>query len=327
MLDGLHVQVEPAPRRCARACRAATPRRVHRLDLGALRPRHPARDPQALPLRAARRPRRRRRAAGRDHRAGAGPLGRRPTRTSADEFADALRRRARRPGARRAARRRAPLALGRAARETVDLVTDFLLDDERATAPGGSPRSPRRRSWSPSTSLLDPRISDLPAAEFRTWLFETEGFTIWNGQWYAGHHTPGYSIVFPPLAALLGGPEVVGAISTLASAAIFERIVRRHFGPRGALGRALVRLRGGHAAVLVAAAVGPRARRSRSAAVLALQHRTPVARRAARRAGDAVEPGRRRVPGDGRRRLGAGRPRTGATARWSPPPACCRRSS
>jgi hypothetical protein len=79
--------------------------------------------------------------------------------------------------------------------------------------------------------VLDPRISDLPAAEFRTWLFEKQGFTIWNGQWYAGHHTPGYSIVFPPLSALLGGPEVVGALSTLASAAIFERIVTRHFGP------------------------------------------------------------------------------------------------
>jgi len=84
--------------------------------------------------------------------------------------------------------------------------------------------------------LVDPRISDLPAAEFRTWLFENQGFTIWNGQWYAGHHTPGYSIVFPPLAALLGGPGVVGAISTLASAAIFERIVNRHFGPRARWG-------------------------------------------------------------------------------------------
>jgi hypothetical protein len=80
--------------------------------------------------------------------------------------------------------------------------------------------------------LMDPRISDLPAAEFRTWLFEHEGFTIWNGQWYSGHHTPGYSIVFPPLAALLGGPEIVGALSTLASAVIFAAIVRRHFGPR-----------------------------------------------------------------------------------------------
>ena len=86
---------------------------------------------------------------------------------------------------------------------------------------------------------LDPRISDLPAAEFRTWLFETEGFTVWNGQWYAGHHTPGYSILFPPLAALLGGPEVVGALATLASAVLFERIVTRHFGPSARWGALL----------------------------------------------------------------------------------------
>lgn len=87
--------------------------------------------------------------------------------------------------------------------------------------------------------IVDPRISDLPAAEFRTWLFEREGFTVWNGQWYGGHHTPGYSILFPPLAALLGGPEVVGALATLASAAIFERIVTRHFGARACWGALL----------------------------------------------------------------------------------------
>jgi hypothetical protein len=93
--------------------------------------------------------------------------------------------------------------------------------------------------------LIDPRISDLPAAEFRTWLFETEGFTIWNGQWYAGHHTPGYSIVFPPLAALLGGPEVVGALATLASAVLFEQIVHRHFGPSARWGALLFGLGAG----------------------------------------------------------------------------------
>jgi hypothetical protein len=92
---------------------------------------------------------------------------------------------------------------------------------------------------------IDPRISDLPAAEFRTWLFETEGFTVWNGQWYAGHHTPGYSILFPPLAALLGGPEVVGALATIASAALFERIATRHFGPAARWGAVLFGLGAG----------------------------------------------------------------------------------
>src|SRR5918994_2690833 len=76
--------------------------------------------------------------------------------------------------------------------------------------------------------VAQPFSADLAAQVYRTDLFEEFGFTLWNGQWYAGHHTPGYSIVFPPLAALLGGPEVVGALSTLAAAALFERIVTRH---------------------------------------------------------------------------------------------------
>ena len=120
--------------------------------------------------------------------------------------------------------------------------------------------------------VMDPRISDLPAAEFRTWLFETEGFTIWNGQWYAGHHTPGYSILFPPLAALLGGPEVVGALATLASAAIFERIVTRHFGPAARWGALLFGLGVG---TLLFSSRLPWALGATFAlaAVLALQHR------------------------------------------------------
>jgi hypothetical protein len=79
---------------------------------------------------------------------------------------------------------------------------------------------------------IDPRVYDLPAAEFRTWLFEQQGFTIWNGEWYGGHHTPGYSILFPPLAALLGGPEEVAAVATVAAAALFEPLCRAHFGAR-----------------------------------------------------------------------------------------------
>jgi hypothetical protein len=81
---------------------------------------------------------------------------------------------------------------------------------------------------------IDPRISDLPAAEFRAWLFEHEGFTVWNNNWYAGHHTPGYSILYPPLSAWLGGPEVVGAIYTVAAAALFEPLLRHHFGAKAA---------------------------------------------------------------------------------------------
>jgi len=78
--------------------------------------------------------------------------------------------------------------------------------------------------------LLQPHPVDLAAHEFRAALFEREGFTLWNGQWYSGHHTPAYSVLFPPLAALLG-PMVVGVLSCLAAAVLFEPLARGHFGP------------------------------------------------------------------------------------------------
>ena len=51
--------------------------------------------------------------------------------------------------------------------------------------------------------IWQPRTVDLAAHTFRAELFGEEGFTIWNGQWYGGHHTPAYSIISPPLAWLL----------------------------------------------------------------------------------------------------------------------------
>jgi hypothetical protein len=82
---------------------------------------------------------------------------------------------------------------------------------------------------------LDPKPFDLAAHVFRTELFEREGFTIWNGQWYGGHHTPAYSVLFPPLAALIG-PTVVGLLSALASALLFDALVRGHWGERARWG-------------------------------------------------------------------------------------------
>ncbi len=83
--------------------------------------------------------------------------------------------------------------------------------------------------------LLQPHPVDLAAHEFRAVLFEREGFTLWNGQWYSGHHTPAYSVLFPPLAALLG-PMVVGVLSCLAAATLFEPLARGHFGPQARWG-------------------------------------------------------------------------------------------
>jgi len=82
---------------------------------------------------------------------------------------------------------------------------------------------------------VHPHTVDMAAHTFRAKLFGQEGFTIWNGQWYGGHHTPGYSVLFPPLAWALG-PWVAGALSAVAAAALFEPLARGHWGERGRLG-------------------------------------------------------------------------------------------
>jgi hypothetical protein len=77
--------------------------------------------------------------------------------------------------------------------------------------------------------VWEPRTVDLAAHTFRAELFGEEGFTIWNGQWYGGHHTPAYSIISPPLAWLLG-PPVALALAAVASAALFPPLARGAFG-------------------------------------------------------------------------------------------------
>jgi hypothetical protein len=77
--------------------------------------------------------------------------------------------------------------------------------------------------------IWQPRTVDLAAHTFRADLFGQEGFTIWNGQWYGGHHTPAYSILSPPLAWLLS-PPVALAVAAVACAALFEPLARRAFG-------------------------------------------------------------------------------------------------
>ena len=52
--------------------------------------------------------------------------------------------------------------------------------------------------------LVDPRTPDLAAQVYRVGLFEHGGFAVWDEHWYAGHALPGYSLLFPPLASLLG---------------------------------------------------------------------------------------------------------------------------
>ena len=79
---------------------------------------------------------------------------------------------------------------------------------------------------------LEPHTVDMAAHTFRADLFGSEGFTVWNGAWYAGHHTPAYSTLFPPLAWAVG-PWVAGAAAVVAAAAIFEPLARGRWGARG----------------------------------------------------------------------------------------------
>jgi hypothetical protein len=76
--------------------------------------------------------------------------------------------------------------------------------------------------------VIDPPSADLAAQVYRAGEFSREGLSLWDNAWYAGHHMPGYSMLFPPLAALLD-PRVVGALSAVASAFLFERIADEHF--------------------------------------------------------------------------------------------------
>jgi hypothetical protein len=106
-----------------------------------------------------------------------------------------------------------------------------------------APALPRRRRidwWKAAPILLalagavvyliwQPRTVDLAAHTFRADLFGEEGFTIWNGQWYGGHHTPAYSVLSPPLAWFLGPPLAL-AVAAVASAALFPPLMRGAFG-------------------------------------------------------------------------------------------------
>jgi hypothetical protein len=77
--------------------------------------------------------------------------------------------------------------------------------------------------------LTAPKTGDLAAHVFRSELFGRHGFAVWNGDWYGGHHIPAYSVLFPPLAWLVG-PAVAGVLFALVAAAAFEPLARRHFG-------------------------------------------------------------------------------------------------
>jgi MFS family permease len=86
--------------------------------------------------------------------------------------------------------------------------------------------------------LLAPASSDLAAAGYRSDLFARAGFTLWDNGWYGGHHLPAYSLLAPPLGALLG-PQLLGALAMTVAAALFAALVRGAFNPRAERAAAL----------------------------------------------------------------------------------------
>ena len=108
----------------------------------------------------------------------------------------------------------------------------------RCALPCGERSSiPSRRRWDARLLcvvylLASPATADMAAHSYRAWLFEHEGLTVWNAQWYGGHHVLGYSLLFAPLAAAFG-PAIVGVLSAVAAVALFVPLARA----RGAVAR------------------------------------------------------------------------------------------
>jgi len=82
--------------------------------------------------------------------------------------------------------------------------------------------------------LLEPSSADLAAQTFRSDLFASHGFLLWNNDWYGGHYLPGYSVLFPPLGAALG-PRLVGALAAVTAAGLFGALARHQYGSRARL--------------------------------------------------------------------------------------------
>ncbi|HZT52937.1 MAG TPA: hypothetical protein VE995_00985, partial [Gaiellaceae bacterium] len=78
---------------------------------------------------------------------------------------------------------------------------------------------------------LGPPGTDLAAHVYQRALFLRHGFTLWDDFWYAGRYSfVGYSLLYYPLAALLG--IRVLAVATVAVAALaFAAVVAREWGP------------------------------------------------------------------------------------------------
>jgi hypothetical protein len=79
-------------------------------------------------------------------------------------------------------------------------------------------------------AIWQPPVRDLAAHLFRIEQFEATGPHLWNNFWYGGHVTPGYSALFPPVAAAIG-IGATGMLSAMLAAGCFAALLHRFAGP------------------------------------------------------------------------------------------------
>jgi len=63
---------------------------------------------------------------------------------------------------------------------------------------------------------------DLAAATYRVELFARSGLTLWDSQWYGGHWTFDYSVLFAPIGWLAGSADEIVCVAVAAWA--FDRL-------------------------------------------------------------------------------------------------------
>src|SRR4051812_3479218 len=75
-----------------------------------------------------------------------------------------------------------------------------------------------------------PPGTDFAAHVFQLHVYVDDGFALWTNYWYAGRYTfVGYSVLYYPLAALLG-IRLLAVLSVAASAAAFTLVTRQAWG-------------------------------------------------------------------------------------------------
>jgi hypothetical protein len=77
--------------------------------------------------------------------------------------------------------------------------------------------------------VVDPRTPDLAAQVYRVGLYRELGFAVWDEHWYGGHGLPAYSLLYPPLASLVGMRRLA-ALSVLVSTVLFARLAEAQYG-------------------------------------------------------------------------------------------------